>query len=376
MAAEPRDYYDVLGVSKTASAEEIKRAYRNLAKKYHPDINKAPDAPEKFKEIQAAYDTLSDDNKRRNFDRYGHAANNIGMDGFSGGFGTEDVLNDLFSSLFTQGARRGADAGGMTRGDDVRVEVELTLEEAASGTEKQIKFPRMETCDTCRGSGAKPGTSPDQCPQCHGTGQLRFSQNTLLGTFVSTQTCSRCRGTGKVIANPCNACNGGGRIRKTRERAVPIQAGVDTGMHIRLPGEGDAGERGGPAGDCYVVIYVQEHSLFERRGNDVFCEAPVSFARAALGGTIQVPVLGGVEDIKIPEGTQSGQKFTLRGRGIPDINGRGKGDQHIIVRVQVPTKLTPEQRELLKQFAATMGEKIQENSGGKGIFSRILGHQS
>jgi molecular chaperone DnaJ len=374
MVAQPRDYYEVLGVSKTASAEEVKRAYRNLARKFHPDVNKASDAADKFKEIQSAYDVLSDENKRRQYDRYGHEAANGGVDAGFGGF--PGGVGDIFDIFFGQ-ATRGATGGStVVRGDDLREDMELTLEEVATGVEKTIRFQRMESCETCQGSGSKPGTSADTCPQCHGTGQLRFSQSTLLGTFHSTQTCTRCRGTGKVITSPCGTCNGSGRNRKTRERTVKIPPGADSGMRLRLVGEGDAGERGGPAGDLYLVLYVQDHPTFERHGNDVYCEVPISFARAALGGTVEVPILGGKEDLKIPEGTQSGHRFTLRGKGIPDINGRGKGDQHVIVQVQVPTRLTAEQRELLKQFAATTGEQLNQSQEQKGgILGRIFGNQ-
>ncbi len=375
MATQPRDYYDVLGVSRTASAEELKRAYRNLAKKYHPDINKAPDAADKFKEIQAAYDTLSDDGKRRQYDRYGHEGMN-GGDGFPGGFGAgAGGFTDIFDIFF--GAATGARPGptsNIVRGDDLREDLELTLEEVATVTEKTIRFPRMETCDTCNGSGARPGTSADTCPQCRGAGSIQFSQQTLLGTFHSTQSCPRCHGVGKVISSPCGSCNGSGRVRKTRERTVKVPAGADTGMRLRLIGEGDAGERGGPAGDLYLVLHIRDHDLFERRGNDLYCEVPVSFARAALGDTLQVPVINGMEDLKIPEGTQSGQVFTLRGRGLPDVNGRGKGDEHVIIKVQVPHKLTAEQRELLKQFAATMGEQVHDGGDKKGNMGRLFGH--
>lgn len=378
MVAQPRDYYEVLGVSKSASAEELKRAYRNLARKFHPDVNKAPDAADKFKEIQGAYDVLSDENKRRQYDRFGHEGVNgggadAGFGGFPGGMG------DIFDIFFGGGAATRPGSGGSTvvRGDDLREDLELTLEEVASGVEKTIRFQRMESCETCQGNGSKPGTSADTCPQCHGTGQIRFSQATLLGTFHSTQTCTRCRGNGKIITNPCGTCNGSGRLRKMRERTVKIPAGADTGMRLRLVGEGDAGERNGPAGDLYLVLYVQDHSVFERHGNDIVCEVPITFARAALGGSIEIPIIGGTDELKIPEGTQSGHRFTLRGKGIPDINGRGKGDQYVIVNVQVPTKLTTEQRELLKQFAATTGENVHETHDGKagGILGRIFGHQ-
>ena len=379
MATQPRDFYDVLGVSKSASGEELKKAYRNLAKKYHPDINKAANAPDKFKEIQGAYDALSDEGKRKQYDRYGHAGMNgggAGAGGFPEGFGGGGAspFGDIFDIFFNQ--QQGSSRSGSSsviRGDDLREDMELSLEEAAIGVEKTIRFPRMETCDTCQGSGAKPGTTAENCTQCQGAGQVRFSQNTLLGTFTSTQACPKCRGAGKTVASPCGSCSGSGRNRKTRERSVKIPAGADTAMRLRLIGEGDAGERGGPSGDLYIVLYVRDHDVFERRGNDLYCEVQISFAKAALGDTIKIPIINGSEDLKIPDGTQAGQVFTLRGKGIPDVNGRGKGDQHVVVKVQVPTKLTAEQRTLLKQFAATMGEQVHE-SEGKGILGKLFGH--
>lgn len=376
MSSQQRDLYEVLGVSRNASAEELKRAYRNLAKKYHPDINKAADAADRFKEVQGAYDILSDESKRRQYDRYGLEATSGGAPGgFPGG--AANPFGDIFDIFFGGGqTTRGGGTSTVIRGDDLREDIELTLEEAATGIEKLIRFQRMETCDTCQGSGSRPGTGADTCPQCRGAGQMSFTQNTLLGTFHSTQTCTRCRGTGKIVSNPCQTCTGSGRVRTTRERSVSIPAGVDTGMRKRLVGEGDAGERGGPAGDLYLVFYVREHDVFERRGNDLYCEVPVSFARAALGGPIPIPIINGADELKIPEGTQPGQVFPLRGKGIPDVSGRGKGDQYVVIKVQVPTKLTPEQRELLKQFAATTGEKVQDAADGKGILGRIFGHQS
>jgi molecular chaperone DnaJ len=261
----------------------------------------------------------------------------------------------------------------VARGDDLREDLELTLEEVAVGVEKTIKYSRMVTCETCDGNGAKPGTTADTCPQCHGAGQIRFAQNTLLGRFESSQTCTRCRGAGKVVSSPCQTCSGSGRVRKTRDRPVKIPAGADTGQRLRLVGEGDAGERGGPAGDLYLVIYVRDHEIFDRRGNDIYCEIPLSMARAALGGSIPIPVIGGMEDLKISEGTQPGQVYTLKGKGLPDINGRGKGDEHVVIKVQIPHRLTAEQRELLKQFAASTGEKIQETTEGPNILGRIFG---
>jgi molecular chaperone DnaJ len=374
MSAQPRDYYEVLGVSRTASAEELKRAYRNLAKRYHPDINKAADAADKFKEVQAAYDTLSDDNKRRHYDRFGHEGPPQGMDGygpFAGG-----PFGEFFDVFFGGQATGRGPTQSVVRGDDLREDLELTLEEVATGVEKEIKFTRLEMCDECQGTGAQPGTHADNCTQCHGTGQIRFSQNTLLGTFHSTQTCPQCRGSGKVIHHPCKGCQGSGRQRKARERTVKIPGGADTGMRMRLIGEGDAGERGGPAGDLFLVLYVKEHEFFERRGNDLYYEITISFPRAALGDTVQVPIINGMDELKIPEGTQGGQTFVLRGKGMPDVNGRGRGDQIVVVRIQTPTKLTGEQRALLKQFAGTLGETIRDKDEGKGLLGRLMRHQT
>ena len=370
MATESRDYYDVLGVSRSASAEELKRAYRNLAKKLHPDVNKAPDAADKFKEVSTAYETLSDESKRRQYDQYGPEGMNNPMGG-----GGAAPFGDIFDIIFGQ-QNGSANGRGPTvaRGDDLREDMELTLEEVANGVEKTVKYPRMELCETCHGDGAKPGTSSETCPQCHGQGQIRFSQNTLLGTFHSSQTCTKCRGTGKVIPSPCQTCNGSGRVRKVRERTVKVPAGAESGLRLRIVGEGDAGERGGPAGDLYIVVYVREHDTFERQGNDIYCEISVSFARAALGGPIEVPIIGGKDELKLNEGTQPGQVYTLRGKGIPDLNGRSKGDEHIVIKVEVPRKLTNEQRDLLRQFASTTGEKLEEtHHNGPNILGRILG---
>jgi len=371
MAAQSRDYYDILGVSKSASAEEIKRAYRNLAKKFHPDVNKDTDAVDKFKELQTAYGVLSDDSKRRQYDRFGEAGVNGGVG--AGGFASaDDLFGDIFAMFNDVGAGGGRRQSTVIQGDDLAHELELTLEEAVQGVEKVIRYPRLDICDNCKGSGSQPGTRPESCSQCNGTGQMRFTQRTPFMNFVSTQACTRCGGTGQAILNPCGKCNHG-RVRKTRERTIRVPAGVDTGRRIHLPGEGDAGALGGPAGDCYVVIIVKEHPIFERHDNDLYCKVEISFARAALGGTIEVPIVGGTEEIKIPEGTQSGQEFVLRGKGVPDLRGRGRGDQHVFVQVQVPTKMTAEQRALLQQFAATMGEKVDTQGKDKGILGRILG---
>lgn len=370
MAAQSKDFYDLLGVQKDASGDEIKRAYRNLARKFHPDFNKEPDAADKFKEIQVAYEILSDDTKRQQYDRYGEAAfTNNG--GGAQGFGSAP-FGDIFSSFFDDFMGGGrSSAANEVRGDDLRHDLELTLEEAATGAEKTIKFQRLETCDTCSGSGAKPGTEPDTCSQCRGTGQIRFSQNTLLGTFHTTQTCPRCKGRGVTITSPCNSCSGTGRNRRTVEKAIKIPAGADTGMRLRLGGEGDSGINGAESGDLYIFLHIQEHDLFERKGNDLFASIPVSFPTLALGGTLQAPLINGSEELRVPEGTQSGHTFTLKGRGVPDIRGRRSGDLHLTVHAAVPTHLNAEQKEMLQRFAESLGE---HHEGSKGFFGRLFGH--
>jgi molecular chaperone DnaJ len=366
--AEKREYYETLGVSRTASAEEIKRAYRNLARKYHPDVNKQPDADTKIKEINEAYEVLSDENKRRTYDRFGmEGLDSSSAPGNGGGYGP---FGDIFDIFFGGAPTSG---GSMSeRGDDLRQDIEITLEEAARGVEKTIRYTHQENCDMCGGTGARSGTQPETCPSCRGAGVIRHTQNTILGSFQTTATCGRCGGRGKVVLSPCPQCGGSGRARKSRERTINIPAGVDTGSRIRLTGEGDAGVRGGGPGDLYVVIIVKPHQIFERRGNDIFCEVPISIAKAALGGSITVPVLGGEEKITLNEGVQNAERFRLREKGIPDINGRGRGDEYIIFKVVTPTKLTHDQKLLLKQFAQSMGEDI-EISGEKSFIGKIFG---
>lgn len=369
--ADKRDHYQVLGVSRTASAAEIKRAFRNLARKYHPDVNKASDAEAKFKEINEAYEILSDEQKRRAYDRFGDE----GVSGAaSAGFGEQGFggFTDIFDAFFGAGA--GAGRGGPTgaeRGDDLRVDQEITLEDAALGCEKKVRYTRLEACDICSGTGARPGTKAEACPMCKGTGYVRQTQNTLLGTFQTTTPCSRCRGEGRVVQSPCQQCSGSGRMRKTRERTIHIPAGVDTGSRIRVTGEGDAGMRGGNAGDLYVMIHVAPHDVFERRGSDLYCEVAVSFAQASLGAKINVPIIKGEEALEIPEGTQNGATFRLRDHGIPDLNGRGKGSEFVVIRVEVPTKLTADQKQLLLQFARSLGEN-PEVPDEKGLLGRLF----
>ncbi|MCC6728804.1 MAG: molecular chaperone DnaJ [Chthonomonadales bacterium] len=368
---DKRDYYEVLGISRTASSEEIKRAYRNLARRYHPDVNKQSDAEARFKQINEAYEVLSDDARRRTYDRYGHEGLNGGPGSADMGFGGAP-FGDIFDMFFGAGQRAGGGPAAAERGDDLRQDLEVTLEEAVLGTQKTVRYARLESCEVCSGTGARPGTQAEVCPTCRGAGQVRHTQNTLLGTFQTSTTCGRCRGEGRVVVSPCPQCSGAGRLRKTRERSLRVPAGVDTGSRIRLHGEGDAGLRGGDPGDLYVVVHVKPHEVFERRGNDLYCEVPISFARAALGGQIAVPTISGEDNIDIPEGTQSGSSFRLRDRGVPDISGRGRGHEYVLVRVDVPTRLTADQKHLLQQFARSCGEN-PEAPQEKGFLGRLFG---
>lgn len=365
-----RDYYEVLGISRNASTEDIKKAYRKLARQYHPDANpNDKDAEAKFKEISEAYVVLSDPDKRAQYDRFGHAgANGQGFGGFEGfgGFGDFGGLGDIFEMFFGGGTRR---RPGPERGDDIRFELEITLKEAAFGLERDIKVPRVEVCSTCGGSGAAPGSKPARCPSCDGTGQVQFAQNTPFGRIVQSRTCDRCRGKGRIIEKPCLTCRGNGQVRKTRSIRVKVPPGVDNGSRLRLAGEGEAGARGGSPGDLYVYIHVKPHRLFRREADDLICEIPVSFVQAALGDEMEVPTLDGNAKIKIPEGTQSGTVIRLKGKGIPHINGYGQGDQHVIVKVVTPTKLNEKQKDILREFARLGGD--QHQAGDKSFFEKM-----
>jgi len=353
-----RDYYEILGVGRTATEDDIKKAYRKLALKYHPDRN--PDdrhtAEEHFKELVEAYQVLSDAERRGLYDRFGHAAFEQG--GVGAGFditaGFEDIIGDLFGDFFGTGRARGGRGGRSRRGQDLRYELEIAFQEAAFGCEKSIAVPRLSACETCGGRGAKPGTAPRTCPQCRGSGQVRFQQ----GFFSIAKTCGHCNGQGSIIASPCTACGGSGARQRTHQLSIKIPPGVDSGSRLKLRGEGEAGPNGGSPGDLYVILHVREHPLFAREGSDVVCEVPISFAQAALGAEVDVPTLNGATTVKVPAGTQSGQVFRLKGRGIPDLNGYGRGDEIVRIMVETPRRLSPRQRELLEEFARLSGEEV------------------
>lgn len=365
MAAK-RDYYEILGVSRSASEEEIKKAYRKLALRYHPDRNPEDKAAEeKFKEASEAYQVLSDPERRAQYDRYGHAAfeQGAGFGGFDFSTSFEDIFGDIFGDFFGTGRGRGGRRA--RRGEDLSYNLEISFEEAAFGTEKIISIPRLTLCDTCKGKGTKPGTSAKTCPICRGSGQVRFQQ----GFFSISRTCSQCQGQGSVISDPCPTCRGRGAERKISTLQVKIPAGVDTGSRLKLQSEGEPGPNGGPPGNLYVIIYVREHPLFSRQNNEVVCDIPISFSQAALGAEIEVPTLDGKVKMKIPTGTQSGGVFRLRGRGIADLHGTGRGDQLVRVVVETPRKLTPKQRELLEEFARSGEESL--NPMIKGFFDKV-----
>ena len=353
-----RDYYEVLGISRNASDAEIKSSYRKLAMKYHPDRNPGDKAAEeKFKEAAEAYAILADAEKRSLYDRFGHAG--VSSAAAAGGFdpstfsGFEDLFGNLgdifgFGDMFGGGRRR----GGAQRGADLRYDLEISFEESATGLETPIQIPRQENCDACKGTGAAAGSSPSVCPQCRGQGQVRFQQ----GFFTVARTCPQCRGAGRIVTNPCQSCRGSGRVTRERKITVKIPAGIATGQQLRLQGEGEAGAAGGPSGHLYVVVHVQEHEFFRRDGQHLFCEIPVNFTTLALGGEIQVPTLDGTENVRIQEGTQTGTTLRLRGKGMPDVNGSGRGDLFATVQVQTPKKLNKEQRRLIEQLAAALPE--------------------
>lgn len=365
-----KDYYDILGVDKDASSEEIKKAYRRLAKKYHPDLNKDGGSEQKFKEISEAYEVLSDSDKRAQYDRFGHAGPDQRFDfgggdferarsafeefGFGGGGGAFDDIFDLF---FGEGRRtsrtRKKRRTGAQRGEDLEYKLRINLEDAASGTRMKVTIPRYHHCERCDGSGVEPGYKKRVCPHCNGRGEVEHRQQSMLGSFINIRPCPKCGGQGEIIEKPCTKCSGRGRVREKKEISIQVPPGVDNGSRLRLKGEGNVGTGGGPAGDLYIIIEIKPHDIFEREGDSIICEHKIDFTKAALGGVEKVPTLDGEEELKIPAGTESGTTFKLKGKGIPHLRRRGSGDEYVTIRIAVPKKLNRKQKKLLKQLEKT-----------------------
>ncbi len=357
----PRDYYEILGIGRGASSEEIKAAFRRLARRYHPDVSTEPDAEERFKEINEAYAVLSDADKRAAYDRFGHA----GVRGAGGAqdFTTVDFsdLADLFGfgDFFGFGTRGRRTRQRMQRGADLQYQVDLTFEEAVFGVEREFEITRDEVCDTCHGSGAEPGTSPVRCSTCNGTGEVRQVRQTILGSMVQVTTCGTCNGSGETISTPCSTCHGRGMVRKTTKKVVKIPAGVDTGNQIRLAGEGQPGVNGGPHGNLYLIINVKPHKYFRRKDTDILLDLDINVAQATLGAEVEVPTVDGPAVLKIPAGIQPGKVLRMRGKGVPSLRGGGRGDQLVIVNVEIPSRLNTEQRELFEKLAASLGSEVR-----------------
>ena len=349
-----KDYYEILGVSKDATAADLKKAYRQLAMKYHPDRNPGnPEAENKFKKINEAYSCLCDPDKRAHYDRFGTSDGmGSGFGPFAAGSGFGDVFEDIFGDFF--GAFSGQRGSRPSKGHDLRYDLEISLEEAVFGTEQVINFQKWENCRECRGSGSEPGKNPETCSSCKGTGQIRFQQ----GFFSVSKSCGKCYGTGKIITSPCKPCKGNGKVQAEKTVNVKIPAGVDSGSKLKISGEGEIGTYGGPSGDLYIVLNVAEHQFFKRDGTEIFCEVPVSFPQAALGAEIEVPTLDGPSKLKIPAGTPSGRLFSINGKGAPRVGGNHRGNLIVKITVEVPTKLTERQRELLEEFASINGDEV------------------
>jgi molecular chaperone DnaJ len=366
-----RDYYEVLGVSKNATKDEIKKAYRKLSKKYHPDLNKEPGAEEKFKEISEAYEVLSDDQKRAQYDQFGHAGVN-GQGGFGGGgfsdFGGFGGFEDIFDTFFG-GSRRRRDPNAPRKGDDLQYRMNISFEDAVFGKQTEIEIPREEQCDTCNGSGAKPGTSPKTCDKCNGTGEMSQAIDTPLGRIVNRRTCSYCQGTGKIIVEKCSTCAGKGTVQRRKKIKITIPEGIDDGQQLRVSGQGEPGINGGPPGDLYIVFRVGKHPYFERDGDDIYYELKITFPQAALGDEIEVPTIHGKVKLKIPAGTQSGAQFRIKDKGVKNIHGYGRGHQYVNVKVVTPTKLTERQKQLLREFAEISGDIPEEQ--GSSLFDKL-----
>ena len=368
-----RDYYEILGLKKDADQEEIKKAYRKLARQYHPDVSSGEDGEERFKEAKEAYDVLSDPQRRESYDRFGHDGDVF--QGFGGGFGGftngfEDIFDSIFGGGFNTGRGRRATASAARRGADLRYDLEITLKEAVQGKTIFIQIPRAENCPVCGGTGAREGTVPVTCPACGGTGQQQVIRNTAFGRLVSVITCEKCRGEGRIIEKPCPQCRGEGRVMRERKIEIKTPPGVDNGSRLRVSGEGEAGTKGGGPGDLYVIIHVRPHEIFKRQDNDLVCEIPLNFVQVALGGEIVVPTLEGKAKLRIPEGTQPGAVFRLKGKGVPSLHGFGRGDQLIKIRVEVPRRLDIHQKKLLREFAMVCGLEIPEQED-KGFLGRV-----
>jgi molecular chaperone DnaJ len=370
--AVKRDYYDILGVPRDASDEDIKRAFRRAAQKHHPDVDTSDGAEQRFKELNEAYRVLSDRQRRSAYDMFGHAGvDGASAGGFEGGFGGGfGPFGDIFDAFFG-----GSPAGTRQRrrvvaGADLRYDLTIEFNEAVFGTTREISFPTLVGCTVCDGTGGEPGTEPETCPECNGTGERRRVSQTILGQMVNITACPRCRGEGKIIATPCHNCQGDGRVREQRTLQVTVPAGIDSGQRIALEGQGEAGPRGGPAGDLYVAVAVRDHAELLRRGTELYYELPVTFPQAALGASLEVPTVDGAETVDIPAGTQSGTEIRLRGRGVPRLRGMGRGDQHVIVTVVVPAKVSRKERDLLQQLGDVSGP-AELPKGGGGLFDRL-----
>ncbi len=378
MPEQKRDYYEVLGVARGASEDEIKKAYRKLAKQYHPDLNPGDKTAEAhFKEVNEAYEVLSDQDKRAKYDQFGHAGvdPNFGGGDFGGfggaGFADFERMNDIFGSFMGGFGGGGTRRNGPMQGETLRSSVTISFEEAVFGCKKELSLTRSESCETCRGTGCEPGTTAEVCPTCHGNGSVRVQRNMGGFSFASMAQCPKCGGTGKLIHSPCKTCGGTGAVRRQRKITIQIPAGIDNGQAISLRGQGGAGQAGGPAGDLIVSVRVLPHDFFRRDGTAIYLEQPVSFLQAALGAELEIPTIDGKVKWTLPEGTQPGTTFRLRGKGVPNVNGRGRGDQFVTVSVQVPRNLSREQKEALQAFGRTMGESSQsEEDGLKGFFDK------
>jgi molecular chaperone DnaJ len=363
--SDKRDYYEVLGIGREASTEQIRKAYRGLARQYHPDVNNDAEAEDRFKEINEAYEVLTDDQKRAAYDRFGHRGVEGGVGDFSGFSDISDIFESFFGGLGSRGGQKGPRPG-----EDVRANVVLPFEEAVFGTEKELEIEHLALCAICRGSGAEPGSKAARCPECGGTGQVRRMRSSLFGSFVNVSTCPRCGGEGEIIPNPCHECRGQQRVRSKKRLTVTIPPGVDDGTRVRIAGEGNAGINGGPPGHLYVFLAVKPHAYFRRKDNDIYLNITINVAQAALGDEVRVPTLDGDETLAVPAGTQTGQSFTLKGKGVPHLRRDGRGDQRVAVFVATPTNLSAEQKQLLLDLAKSLGREVIPQNG-RGWFEKL-----